>query len=138
MKPTALRMDKQYIIYYQTWTWVFFTGLLQVNCKKRKIFLKDWSRLWVWCISISASSSVWRTWDQDFIRDIKGTTRVIHTKVRRCSLCTVSKDIKVFVVFSEATRDESYSTISRLESCHCLDLLCGDVPLLSYSQVGLN
>jgi len=41
VKPTALRMDKQYIIYYQTWTWVFFTGLLQVNCKKRKIFLKD-------------------------------------------------------------------------------------------------
>ena len=26
VKPTSLRMNKQYIIYYQTWTWVFSTG----------------------------------------------------------------------------------------------------------------
>ena len=26
VRPTALRMQKQYIIYYQTWTWVFSTG----------------------------------------------------------------------------------------------------------------
>jgi len=28
VKPTALRMHKQYIIYYQTWTWVFCTGFI--------------------------------------------------------------------------------------------------------------
>jgi len=28
VKPTSLRMNKQYIIYYQTWTWVFSTGLI--------------------------------------------------------------------------------------------------------------
>merc|ERR1711953_1246852 len=28
VKPTALRMHKQYIIYYHTWTWVFSTGLI--------------------------------------------------------------------------------------------------------------
>jgi len=28
VKPTKLRMDKQYIIYYHTWTWVFSTGLI--------------------------------------------------------------------------------------------------------------
>merc|ERR1711892_396659 len=28
VKPTKLRMDKEYIIYYQTWTWVVTTGFL--------------------------------------------------------------------------------------------------------------
>eukprot|EP00092_Neocalanus_flemingeri_P014437 GFUD01015576.1.p1 GENE.GFUD01015576.1~~GFUD01015576.1.p1 ORF type:complete len:498 (+),score=105.88 GFUD01015576.1:152-1645(+) len=28
VKPTKLRMDKQYIIYYHTWTWVVSTGLV--------------------------------------------------------------------------------------------------------------
>ena len=28
MKPTKLRMDKNYIIYYQTWAWAFSTGLI--------------------------------------------------------------------------------------------------------------
>ena len=31
VRPTALRMQKQYIIYYQTWTWVFSTGCLDRN-----------------------------------------------------------------------------------------------------------
>ena len=28
MKPTELRMSKEYIVYYQTWTWVVTTGML--------------------------------------------------------------------------------------------------------------
>ena len=28
MKPTQLRMTKDYIIYYQTWTWVVTTGTI--------------------------------------------------------------------------------------------------------------
>ena len=30
VKPTKLRLDKNYIIYYQTWTWVFFTGKIGI------------------------------------------------------------------------------------------------------------
>ena len=28
MRPTKLRLRKEYIIYYHTWTWVVFTGIL--------------------------------------------------------------------------------------------------------------
>ena len=32
VKPTKLRMDKNYIIYYQTWAWAFSTGFIGL-CK---------------------------------------------------------------------------------------------------------
>ena len=72
VKPTKLRMDKEYIIYYQTWTWVFTTGLIIAIIMAGIILScrQAWYLLSSWCSSTSGSSSASEVSDQGWIHNM--------------------------------------------------------------------